>query len=213
MNRIVMGLIVCGIIVILLSFSTVWFIVRINDLQAQVSTLQTERTSLQGTIDNLGNQTTNLQDQINNLTGILDNLTVQTLQFRSLDLGLFDINSGLFHGFYIPDVNSPVFAGGYSQLSVYYTVDDVTSGNFTLTITLSDVLWYSSYPGPQTFEAINSLNTTVVSNSQGYSTSFLQPLPIQTKAPYFVLAFSTDTNSTDWQNIGVWIRVFVYLKN
>ncbi len=167
----------CSVIIVILAFLTAWYSIRVNDLQTQVDTLQTEKTSLQTKTDNFEAQIYNLQNQINDVTNTLGNLTVDTHQFRSLDLGLYNINSGLFHNFYVPDMFSPVFVSGYGRLSVYFTVEDVTPGNFTMTVSLNSIVWWNSLSGNQTFEFVYSPSRTVFRNSQGFTTTYPQQYP------------------------------------
>jgi uncharacterized coiled-coil protein SlyX len=176
-----------------------------------------------GTINQLESNLTNLQNQVTLLTLMqhdLQNAMGNLTAYKSLDFGEINISSGLIYRFEVPDRSSPAFCGGFSALSVYYYIDDVSDGNFTLAVSIGAVEWFNGKPGlggeyggPMTIEPLDSLNITIIRDSYGWSSGYAQPILIQTKAPYFVLAFSTSTDSPNWQNIWVHIRVFAYLRS
>jgi predicted PurR-regulated permease PerM len=204
-----------------------WLAGNVTSYEAQISSLNAGITQLQTWLngnETLLNQTqtdiTNLQTLIVDQNNTIDQLQSSATPYETLDFGEINITSGLFHMFEIPSRNSPAFCGGFSTLSVYYMVDDVSDGNFSLTVLLDSVEWFNGIPGqggqyggPFTIEPLNSLNTTIDRNSQGWTSEYTQPLLIQTKAPYFVLAFDTSTDSPNWQNIWVRVHVFAYLRS
>lgn len=200
-----------------------------NPWKLTLEDLQNAVHDMSAIIDQMRSDLFGLQNSMQNLTGTVNELksnltdlqvTGSSPVYRSINLGVFNISSGLTYHFDIPDINHPVFCGGFSTLSVYYYIEDVSEGNFTLRVSLGSVDWYDGppglggqYGGPMTSEPIDSLNITIVRDSMGYSSAYTQPVLIQTKAPYFGLGFRTSTNSPNWQDIWVQIRVFAYLRN
>ncbi len=186
----------------------------VNNLARTTNQMRTDLTHLQNSMDNLTQTLNDLKSNPSN-----PQTTNNTPAYRSIDLGTLTL-SGMTYRFDIPDYNNPVFCSGFSALSVYYYIDDVSEGNFTLSVSLGSVEWYDGppglggqYGGPMTMEPVGSLNVTVVRDSNGWGSAYTQPVLIQTKAPYFTLGFSTTTNSPDWTNIWVRIRVFAYLRS
>lgn len=196
---------------------------RIVDQNYTIKQLTTTIAGQNNTINQLESNLTNLQNQIALLTLTqhdLQNAMGNLTPYETLDFGEINISSGSWHGFEIPDRNSPAFCGGFSVLSVYYYVDDMSDGNFTLSVSLGAVEWFNGIPGlggqyggPITIEPLDSLNITIIRNSQGWTMGYAQPTLIQTKAPYFALAFNTSTDSPNWQNMWVHVRVFAYLRS
>jgi len=140
-------------------------------------------------------------------------------EYETYRLGLFNITSGRYYQFEIPDWNSPILCGGYSRLSVYYREEWMSAGTYELTISLAGVHWFDGIPGggryggPYSHETVEGSNITVLRDSQGWSANRIKPLLIETKAPYFTLAFRTQTDAADWANIWAVIEVIVYLRN
>jgi uncharacterized coiled-coil protein SlyX len=236
--------ILCILLVAILGTAVAYYTTTINDkdneLNSQEATLNQLTTRIvnqndtinqltativdkNGTINQLESNLTNLQNQIALLTLMqhdLQNAMGNLTPYESIDFGEINVSSGQSQGFEIPDRSSPAFCGGFSVLSVYYYIDDVSDGNFTLAVSIGAVEWFNGKPGlggeyggPMTIEPLDSLNITIIRDSYGWSSGYAQPILIQTKAPYFVLAFSTSTDSPNWQNIWVHIRVFAYLRS
>jgi hypothetical protein len=146
------------------------------------------------------------------------NLEPAISEYVTYSLGSFNITSGMFHQFDVPDWNSPILCGGYSRLSVYFKVELMGEGTYELTISLAGIHWFNGVPGgqyggPYSYETAKGSNITVLRDSQGWTSNRPNPVLIKTKAPYFTLAFSTSTDSPDWPNIWTVIEVIVYLRN
>jgi hypothetical protein len=185
----------------------------LNDKDNELNNQELANGQLNATIAIQNNFISQLESNLTNPQNTL-------LQYETLDFGEFNVTSGLMHNFEIPSRNSPAFCGGFGVISVYYLVDDVSDGNFNLTVSLGQVEWFNGIPGlggqyggPFTLEPVNSVNITIVRNTQFWTSAYPQPTLIETKAPYFVLGFNTFTDSPNWQSIWVQVRVFAYLRS
>ena len=157
-------------------------------------------------------------DPAKNVT--VTNMEPAISEYDTYRLGLFNITSGRYYQFSIPDYNSPILCGGYSRLSVYFRGEWMSAGTYELTISLAGVQWFDGIPGeggqyggPYSYETVEGSSITVIRDNQGWSANRINPLLIETKAPYFTLAFRTQTDAADWQNIWTVIEVIVYLRN
>ena len=132
-------------------------------------------------------------------------------EYEVLYLGRFNITSGKFTYYDIPDWNNPVFAGGYDQLSFCYEIWDMSTGNYDLNLSVAGVYWFIGHT--RTLEHVYLANTTL-KRSESYWDMFTPPPAlIEIKAPHFTLEFRTETDAPDWWNIWVVIDVYVYLRN
>jgi len=70
------GLVVSGVLIVILAFSSLWLYTRIDSLQNQVNALETDKDNLQTQINNLQTDKTNLQIQKDTLQNQLNLLNV-----------------------------------------------------------------------------------------------------------------------------------------
>jgi hypothetical protein len=137
------------------------------------------------------------------------------LRYETIHLGTFNITSGKYFTFSVPiDLNTPIFCGGYSKLSIMYEPLNYNNIN-DFTLYLSTIKWYTeaySHYVPWTIQTIEFVH---LSNStyDGQLIYLPEPALVNVKAPYFALTFTTETDSSNWMNMWVVINVWVYLRN
>ena len=61
------GLLISGILIVILAFSSLWLYTRVDSLQRQVSTLQTDNDNLQAQVSSLQTDKSSLQSQVSSL--------------------------------------------------------------------------------------------------------------------------------------------------
>lgn len=66
------GLVVCGVLIVILAISSLWLFTEVNSLQSQVSTLETDNSSLQSQVSSLSTDKNNLESQVSSLETWLD---------------------------------------------------------------------------------------------------------------------------------------------
>jgi len=129
-----------------------------------------------------------------------------------IPLGRFNVTSGLFYRFDVPDWNNPINAYGYKKFSVLYDIFDLSPGNYKLNVSVATITWIIMR-GPYSQEKVQMAHTSITRHAQGWDQMRPTIELTEIKAPYFSLGFQTQTDSPNWMNIWIAINAYVYLRN
>ena len=81
-GKLKVGLLMCGVLVVVLAVSNVWFFMRVESLGNEINTLETDKSNLQSEVSNLETDKNVLEDQINDLETDKSSLESQISDFE-----------------------------------------------------------------------------------------------------------------------------------